>query len=163
MKEYKKEIIISGSVLIAVIIVIGLISLFKKTKVEAPVEGSVSILTRVEDKPAEVAPRKRKAAPVVDELNNISYTEAIMKYREGRLIQFSENCQSSPYRMVIANGSELMLDNRSENKEIISIGNTKHTLAPYGFKVIKVSEPTVPATHLIDCALSQNVNTLIVE
>ncbi len=169
MKNNKKEIYIGLAVLVSVIFVVSLISVFKKKKVEAPIANNEldNLLTAsVVPLPSKKVYRKRKTMNVLsemDKLNNISYTEAIMKYNDGHLIQFAENCQSNPYRMVIANGSELMLDNRSSNKEIISIGNTKYNLSPYGFRIIKLNELNVPATNLIDCTISKNVNTLIVE
>ncbi len=107
--------------------------------------------------------RKIKPVPLIKKLNRISYTEAFMKYHNGNLIQFTENCQSSPSRMVIANGSDLMLDNRSPNKEVISIANIKYTLDPYGFEIIRLNSPKTPVTNLIDCTVSRNVNTLIIE
>ena len=170
-KKYKKEILLVAAILVTIIFIISLIFLFKKDKTEEPkpINQNDSTLleteTETESEQEEKVVYKKKGAVAseVDNLNNLSYTEAFMKYNDGRLIQFAENCQSHPNRMVIANGSEIMLDNRSLNKEIISIGDEKYTLAPYGFKIIKLNLNQIPTTYLIDCTISQNVNTLIVE
>lgn len=156
--------LLGAAIIVTILFIISLISVFKKDKVEIVDNGdrSDSLITETEET-EKVVYKKKEVAPVVDNLNNISYTEAFMKYNNGRLIQFAENCQSHPNRMVIATGSELMLDNRSENKEVISLGDAKYTLDPYGFKIIKLNPDQIPTTYLIDCAISQNVNTLIVE
>jgi len=167
MNENKKQLIIWVYALVSIAIIIALILIFKKDKVEIEPVNNEEDSVLVVDEPKQVnkviSTKKAIISPEIDELNNISYTEAFMKYREGRLIQFAGNCQAHPYRMVLSNGSELMLDNRSENKEIISLGDTKHTLTPYGFKIIRLDVPEIPTTFLIDCAVSQNVNTLIIE
>jgi hypothetical protein len=86
-----------------------------------------------------------------------------MKYYDGNILQFDSNCQSHPASLAIANGSQLLLDNRSNNSEVITIGENKYTLDPYGYKVITLNIPKVPEAFTIDCKVAQNVSTLIVE
>ncbi len=166
IEEHKREIFIGIAVLIAVILVIIFFFVFKKNKVEAPMKQPVaSIITPKPKKPAKIIHRRKKivALSELDKLNKISYTEAFMKYRNGHIIQFSKNCQSSPYYLVVPKGSNLMLDNRSDSREVISIGDNKYDLDPYGFEIIHLSTPKVPTKHLISCTVSRNVNTLIIE
>jgi len=176
MKKNNKEIYIGAAVLVTVIFIASLISVFNKHKLEAPVNANEEVstpldtqlsaqnTTKINKRVARSSKANVNTANTEEvKLNGISYTEAYMKYNDGHIIQFSDNCQSSPYRIVLKNGSELMLDNRSTKKEIVSIGDARYNLGAYGFKVIRLKEVKTPSTNLIDCTTSQNVNTLIIE
>jgi hypothetical protein len=93
----------------------------------------------------------------------IAYSDALVKYANARL-QLDDNCQadSQSQRMTFRNGSLLMIDNRSDLPRTVHIGSV-FTVKAYGFKIIKLSSATLPATWLVDCDSSQNVATIILQ
>ena len=92
---------------------------------------------------------------------SISYQNALIKYKNARL-QLDTICQANPNRMAFKNNALLMIDNRSPVDRVVKVGYTFNIRA-YGFKIVKLSSATLPATWLVDCDKSQNVATLVIQ
>lgn len=159
IKTHKKECIIGGAVIIALII-ICLAYNFKHKKVIAPVLENNPVVSTPETVPMQKISNKKSVSTNPETL---TYTEAYMKYNHGSILQFDKNCQSHPNNMVITNGSKIMLDNRGDNAEMIKIGDMSYSLDAYGFKIVTVDVSKIPTTYSIDCKFAQNVNTLTIE
>ena len=160
MKQ-KTGIIIASCALLAIALIMVLVLVFRHKKVEAPTQE-----VQVPVQEAITAPLKKinhniKKQQVI--VNGLTYTEAVAKYGNGYRIQFGSNCQSHPESFVISSGSTVMLDNRSNNSEVITIGDNKYNLDPYGFSIINISAPKIPTTYTMSCKAQPNVNTVIVE
>lgn len=162
----RKEDIIFVAVLVILVLIFVIFKVVKGRKVEAP---SLEENTQVTDtlNPTNSQPtqkvtviRKKKSDSLWPEL---SYTETFVKYQNGRLLQFDPTCQARPINMVLKSGSELMLDNRGNQKVSIVIGDTVHKLDAYGYEVVKLSSETIPATYQVDCGARQNVSTIVLE
>ncbi|MEI6580870.1 MAG: hypothetical protein WCO07_01715 [bacterium] len=159
----RKEDIIFIAVLLVLILIFVVFKVVKGNKAEAPapeIVPTTTTLSNGEMTPKIVVLKKKKTDTVWPEL---SYSEELNKYRDGRLVQFNANCAVFPATMAIANGSDIMLDNRSKVTQTITIGNNKHVLDPYDFEILKISVPQIPVTYLFDCNDRENVATLIVE
>ena len=94
--------------------------------------------------------------------SSLSYTSAVGKYKDAR-IQFDIACQAVPTQATWKSGTEIMLDNRSPRDRVIKVGASIYNLKARGFKVIRLSSSTLPATMLVDCDQSQNVATILVQ
>ncbi len=92
---------------------------------------------------------------------SISYQNALVQYKDAR-IQLDKNCQATPNNMTFKNGTNIMIDNRSEKIRTIKVGSV-FSIKPYGFKIVRLSSSTLPATWYVDCDKSQNVATLIIQ
>lgn len=92
---------------------------------------------------------------------SISYTNALIKYKDARL-QLDTTCQASPDKMTFKNNAYLMVDNRSPADRTVKVGSTFNIKA-YGFKIVKLSSTTLPATWFVDCDKSQNVSTILIQ
>ncbi|MEK7585779.1 MAG: hypothetical protein AAB477_00895 [Patescibacteria group bacterium] len=157
MKKNKNTLI--GAGILALALIIAFVFAVKNKKAEAPLEVPTQSISTIEGQPRRVSRPTMMSDTVVD----ASYTETFMKYYDGNILQFDSNCQSHPTSLMIANGSRLLLDNRSNNSEVITIGENKYTLAPYNFQVITLNIPKIPTTFTVDCKVAQNVSTLTVE
>ena len=91
----------------------------------------------------------------------ISYANALIKYKDARL-QLDKACQGSPNAMTFKNGASLMIDNRAPVARVVKVGSIFNIKA-YGFKIVKLSSSTLPATWLVDCDKSQNVATVTIQ
>ena len=92
---------------------------------------------------------------------SISYANALIKYKNARL-QLDPTCQASPDKMTFKNGAYLMVDNRAPVSRTVKVGSVFNIKA-YGFKIIKLSSATLPATWYVDCGKSQNVSTILIQ
>lgn len=92
----------------------------------------------------------------------LSYSDAITKYGGAR-IQLDSNCQASPSSMTFKNYINIMIDNRAAVDRNISIGSVNAIVPAYGFKIILISSPTVPAKLYLDCGSSQNVAEILIQ
>ena len=91
----------------------------------------------------------------------IAYADALATYKDAR-IQRGADCQASPNNVTYKNNSSIMLDNRSDKTRTVKVGSV-FTLPAYGFKIVNLSSPTLPATWYIDCDSSQNVATILIQ
>ncbi|MCM2338834.1 MAG: hypothetical protein NDI62_00030 [Burkholderiales bacterium] len=92
---------------------------------------------------------------------SISYADALVKYKNSR-IQLDETCQAIPNNVTYKNNTYVMVDNRSASPRSIKLG-ADYTVRAYGFRLIKLSSDTLPATFLLDCGNSQNVATILIQ
>jgi hypothetical protein len=93
----------------------------------------------------------------------ISYADALVKYQNDRIqLAAGMTCAATPIDMTFTNGTTIMLDNRSPDPRTVKIG-TDYTVKGYGFKIIKLSSATLPATWLVDCDGQQNVATILLQ
>ena len=92
---------------------------------------------------------------------SISYANALIKYKDAR-IQLNAACQATPNNMTFKNGTSIMIDNRASVALTVKAGSV-FTIKAYGFKIVKLSSATLPATWLVDCGTSQNVATLLIQ
>ncbi len=92
---------------------------------------------------------------------SLSYANALVKYKDARL-QLEKTCQASPDRMTFKNGAELMIDNRAGVDRTVKVGSV-FSVKAYGFKIIRLSSATLPATWYVDCGTSQNVATILIQ
>ena len=91
----------------------------------------------------------------------ISYQNALAQFKDAR-IQLDNNCQATPNRMTFKNGSNIMIDNRSDKARTVKVGST-FTIDPWGFKIVRLVSSTLPATWYVDCGNSQNVATILIQ
>lgn len=92
---------------------------------------------------------------------SLSYQQALVKYKDAR-IQLDKTCQASPDKMTFKNGTSIMIDNRAPVARTVKVGST-FSIKAYGFKIVKLSSDTIPATWLVDCDGSQNVSTILIQ
>ncbi len=92
---------------------------------------------------------------------SIAYQDALVKYKDARL-QLDKDCQASPHNMTFKNNAYLMVDNRAPVTRTVHIGSV-FPIKAYGFKIVKLSSATLPATWYVDCDKSQNISTLLIE
>ena len=92
---------------------------------------------------------------------SLSYAQALVKYKDARL-QLDKVCQASPDKMTFKNNASLMVDNRAPVARTVKVGSIFPIKAD-GFKIIKLSSSTLPATWWVDCDKSQNVATILIQ
>jgi len=92
---------------------------------------------------------------------SLSYAQALVKYKDARL-QLDESCQGNPDKMTFKNNALLMVDNRAPVDRTVHIGSV-FSIKADGFKIIKLSSSTLPATWWVDCDKSQNVATILIQ
>lgn len=103
--------------------------------------------------------QKPKTTPVTP----LTYAQALKQYGDRRL-QFDNACQVRPYpNLTYKNGVSIMIDNRSKTPRTIKFGPRVYSLGSYGFKIVTLSSNTLPEKILIDCGVSQNVGTIILQ
>ncbi len=91
----------------------------------------------------------------------ISYANALVKYKDAR-IQLGTNCQASPNNVTYKDNTSIMIDNRSAVARTVKVGST-FPIKAWGFKIVKLSSSTLPATWYVDCDKSQNVATILIQ
>jgi cytoskeletal protein RodZ len=92
---------------------------------------------------------------------SISYQNALVKYKNARL-QLDKTCQASPDKMTFKDGTDIMVDNRAPVARTVKVGSV-FPIKAYGFKIVRLSSATLPATWLVDCDKSQNVATILIQ
>ena len=91
----------------------------------------------------------------------LSYQNAVNKYKDAR-IELDPTCQASPNQMTFKNGTEIMIDNRSSKDRTVKVGSI-YNIKAWGFKIVKLTSATLPATWMVDCDQSQNVATILIQ
>jgi hypothetical protein len=152
MKLNKQYQVIGGIVLLGFVVIVGFrIFYHKGAQVTAPtLTSGVAIIPTIQKKITHRSPQ-------------LSYTDAVALYSNGRRIQFDEVCQAKPSRAVFSNGTIIMIDNRSAQDRTIKIGDTTYAIKPYSYRLAKLSASKIPTTYLVDCDNQQNPATIIVE
>jgi len=114
----------------------------------APAATSTEQTTTTKQKTASA---KKPAVP----LPAMLYSEAINVFANKR-IQITENCQLIPSSMVVKNGTSIMFDNRTADLKLLRIDSREYYIEAYNFKIIPLSEKTLPHTVQIDCGSGRN-------
>lgn len=159
MKENKKNLIIGGVIVLG--LVAAIVVLFSILKDKAVVVTEVA--PEKSGEVSEVFPPKAVVSvkkPVVKDL----YAKALAEYSQnGRRIQFNELCQATPFLSTFANGTTIMLDNRSNQDRTIRIGEKIYTVSAYSYELANLLVSTSPTTYYVDCDSQQNPATIIVQ
>jgi hypothetical protein len=158
--KYDKKTLFGAGVAV-LLLVIAFMFTFRHKKVEAPLPVvDNSIVPASVEQPKVKAPTKKVS---VDYTLGFTYAQALAKYSGLNLLQFNDACQVHPRMLALANGSKLMLDNRSTHSEVIKIGDNSYTMDPYSFKIVTLQVEKVPTVYGIDCKNAENVGTLTIE
>jgi len=91
---------------------------------------------------------------------NAAYSTLVTQYA-GRRIQFDQYCQANPNSLSISSGTKIMLDNRSGDARVISVGGTAYSLPGYGYHLLTISG--APRTLTLNCGASVNVGKILVQ
>ena len=144
--EKNKNILIG----VGIVLVIMILSMINKSNTPSPnIETADSTL--------DTSTSTVNTAPQM----TISYANALVKYKNFR-VQLDERCQGSPDKMTFKNGTSIMVDNRSQAFRTVKVGST-FSIKPYGFKIVKLYSDTLPATWYVDCDVSHNVSTILIQ
>lgn len=154
MKKRNKKVL--AWVVVGILIVVGAILVFAK-KNTAPIDTS-DMSQVVEPESIEDTTTGSQNVPTAPKL---SYGDAVVKYADRR-IQLDKACQAHPNNVTYKNGTSIMIDNRSPQSVKVRLGGT-FTVSPYSFKIVKLGGTTFPTTYLLDCGISQNVATILVQ
>ena len=150
-------------IVVVLIVVVGLVVWATKSSAPVVVDNSTPTAP-VDDTALQPGSTEDLSAGRVDvgaTAATISYTNALIKYKDARL-QLDKTCQASPYNMTFKNNSLLMVDNRAPVARTVHLGSV-FSIKAYGFKIIKLSSAKLPATWLVDCDKMQNVATILIE
>ena len=106
----------------------------------------------------------KKPVPVASQPVTMSYTNALALYKDNKRIQLSGDtfCQVTPNNVMYKNGTSIMIDNRSAKTRTVKVGAT-YSIPGYGFKIVKLSSGTLPATLFMDCDTQQNVAKVLLQ
>ena len=140
----------------AIVVIVLLIWMIKASRNDVPTESGEGAEIESTEDTSEGSVNK-SAVPVV----TLSYTNAIKQY-EGKRIQLDKTCQAIPNNVTYKNGTSIMIDNRAPVARTVKLGST-FSVKAYGFKIVKLSSATLPATWLMDCDSSQNVATVLIQ
>jgi hypothetical protein len=148
------------AIIVITVIVVGIIawSINKNLAVAPSVGVDENKDTALE---ANLGMNTGKVASTGSSLNNISYADALIKYKDAR-IQLNQICQATPNNVTYKNNTNIMIDNRSSVAHTVKIGTT-FNIKPWEFKIIKLSSATLPVTWLMDCDKSENIATILVQ
>jgi hypothetical protein len=155
MENKNKNAWMWGGVIILAIIIVWAVTARNNSSAPSITTGNEQTTTDSSEDTTEGSVNVGSAAAT------LSYKDALVKYAKARL-QLDTTCQGSPSSMTFKNGSMLMVDNRSAISRTVKVGST-FTIKPWGFKIIKLSSSTLPATLLVDCGASQNVATILLQ
>lgn len=108
---------------------------------------------------------KKAVVPVASQPVTMSYQKALETYKGSLRLQLSgaDFCQVSPNNVMYKNGTSIMIDNRSSITRNIKIGSTSYSIPGYGFKIVRLSSATLPATLLMDCGTQQNIAKILLQ
>ena len=91
----------------------------------------------------------------------LTYRQALEKYKDSR-IQLDKDCQARPNNVTYKDGSNIMIDNRSNIARTVKVGTT-FPLKAWGFKIVKIDSASGTGTWHVDCDKSQNVATILIQ
>lgn len=106
-----------------------------------------------------VSKAKNSATPVPIATSALSYSQLVAQYGSNR-IQFNQDCQANPSSMALKAGTGILLDNRSNKTQVISLNGASYTLVPYGYRVVTVSSATLPKAIGVTCNGQVNTSTI---
>lgn len=152
--------LIAGIVAVLVIVIIVLV-------VRSPKKEASEVVIETPSQDALVTPNKAPVyytpAPTQVALApKPSYDEAVRAYGDHR-VQFGENCLATPARASFKSGSNIMLDNRSNETKVFVVGGVSYTVAARDFVGIQLPVVGESQDIMIDCGSMENVATLVVQ
>lgn len=95
----------------------------------------------------------RKPKPIPPKA--LSYGDAVAKYTDHR-IQFNSICQAIPGQVVFANFTTIMLDNRSDGVQKITIAGKTYTVPAYDYVLVTLKQKVLPITLHVNCNNQMN-------
>lgn len=145
----KNKLYIGG--LVAILVFAGVMLIWNRDEVKSPGEGVV-----VDEQATSTATSSESQVEIkVPVVKKLSYEQALLTYADKRF-QFDSLCQASPAQRVIKNNTEIMIDNRASVARSIYIDGARHSLAGYGFTIVKLYSNNLPHTTIIDCGTGKN-------
>lgn len=153
-----------GGILVVVVLGWFVVSIFSTPVEEGEIPETQGATSSI---PAVKAPSTTTKAPVTvgDKPVSISYQNALDLYKEGKRLQITGSdtfCQVTPNNVMYKNGTSIMIDNRSPLSHTIKVGTT-YTIEGYGFRIIKLSSTSLPATLVMDCDKQQNIAKILLQ
>jgi hypothetical protein len=122
------------------------------TSTEAATSTSITVATSTSSNNPAVIYRRKKPTPAIPPL---SYGDAVTKYMNSR-IQFNQNCQAIPGQTVLANPVTIMLDNRSDQTQVITIAGHSYSVTAYNYVLVTLNEKNLPETLHVNCNNQMN-------
>lgn len=158
--------ILNKKVIIGIVAVILIVWFFSLGSNDSGTTGSTATTTKsvATGSVAKTTTTVKKAVPVASQPVSMSYTNALALYKDNKRIQLSGDsfCQVTPNNVMYKNGTSIMIDNRSAKTRTVKLLGS-HTIAGYGFTILKLSSGTLPATLLMDCDTQQNVAKVLLQ
>lgn len=145
MSQKKKTLLLVAGVAVVVLLI-----MMQSSKKNAEVSESPS--------PSVSATPKSSGATTIK-----SQYDALVKEYEGRRIQFDKNCQAIPNQLTFKTGTKVMFDNRSGDVRTFALNSTVYNIPGYGWRLVTLSNKTLPFTYVIDCGSAQNVGTIMIQ
>lgn len=91
-----------------------------------------------------------------------TYADVAQQYA-GRRIEFDPYCQVVPVESTFTDGMDVLLDNRSPDDRVVALGGVQHGLRSYGWKVVTMTAPELPAVWAVDCGTLKNVGKITIQ
>lgn len=91
-----------------------------------------------------------------------TYGQLVDQY-VGKRIQFDQYCQANPGSATFKNDTTIMLDNRSGDARIVTVGGVQYSLGGYGYKLVTVSSTVLPKTLNLNCGAAVNVGQILLQ
>jgi len=96
------------------------------------------------------------------QIQEVSYAEAVNLFA-GRRVQITTNCQLLPAYMVLKNGMNVMIDNRTNETVNIWVDGKEYLLNAFNYKIIYLQKQPLPYTVRIDCGSGKNNGQIILQ
>lgn len=146
--------------LIALLVLVLAIVLWPKKHIVEPVVTPEPIVAPVVTE----TPKKTYYAKLTPKVATprLSYMQALEAYKSSRM-QLGETCHATPFKMVVKNGADIMIDNRGSQARILGFMGQKVTVAAYDYVVLKATSAQLPESILLDCGAQQNVSEILIE
>ena len=142
-------------IIVIAIVIIGAIVWMR----QGSPSGSNSYQTNT-PKPTAVATSTAKVTPRPSvSASGRSYDQLVKDYANTR-VQFDAQCRATPTSLALKTGSQILLDNRSNQSRVVTVDGASYTLLPYGYQVVTVSSTSLPKTIGINCGSSVNVSSI---
>ena len=92
----------------------------------------------------------------------LNYGEMVAKYSNTR-IQFNELCQGIPGQQNMANSVTIMLDNRTDSVQRITILRKTYFVSAYNYVLVTIRQKTLPMQVSINCNGQMNASIITLE
>lgn len=145
-----------------ILVVLGVVALllwgyYAQIKIAEPVSSTEEVVTIASTSTPKTststAPKKTQTSTAKP--TTLSYEQLVNKYVNQR-IQFDAACHANPASLNLRNGSDLMLDNRAPSANTVYVDDVKYALPGYGYKIITLSNKSLPYVVRVDCGSGKN-------